>query len=149
MAVMSILSPRGRAGGRWPYRWATGPRIQTLQGSCHLVAPLEPPPVLSFLLRSRAWCAIQPLPLKDFIPLSFNRRPSVVCKRRGVSFNKSGGRAFLDRWELTPSPHFLLLGVMDNPLVMHQLRCNGVLEGIRICRKGFPNRILYGDFRQR
>ncbi|CAM5100495.1 unnamed protein product [Natator depressus] len=40
-------------------------------------------------------------------------------------------------------------GMMDNPLVMHQLRCNGVLEGIRICRKGFPNRILYGDFRQR
>uniref|UniRef100_A0A8C4XAJ4 Myosin-7 n=1 Tax=Erpetoichthys calabaricus TaxID=27687 RepID=A0A8C4XAJ4_ERPCA len=40
-------------------------------------------------------------------------------------------------------------GKMDNPLVMHQLRCNGVLEGIRICRKGFPNRILYGDFKQR
>ncbi|KAF4087862.1 hypothetical protein AMELA_G00076170 [Ameiurus melas] len=40
-------------------------------------------------------------------------------------------------------------GAMENPLVMHQLRCNGVLEGIRICRKGFPNRILYGDFRQR
>ncbi|XP_078501044.1 myosin-7 [Lissotriton helveticus] len=40
-------------------------------------------------------------------------------------------------------------GAMDNRLVMHQLRCNGVLEGIRICRKGFPNRILYGDFRQR
>ncbi|XP_053558301.1 myosin-7 [Bombina bombina] len=40
-------------------------------------------------------------------------------------------------------------GVMDNRLVMHQLRCNGVLEGIRICRKGFPNRILYGDFKQR
>uniref|UniRef100_S4RBY6 Myosin-7 n=1 Tax=Petromyzon marinus TaxID=7757 RepID=S4RBY6_PETMA len=40
-------------------------------------------------------------------------------------------------------------GAMDNALVMHQLRCNGVLEGIRICRKGFPNRILYGDFKQR
>ncbi|XP_023698190.2 myosin-7-like [Paramormyrops kingsleyae] len=38
-------------------------------------------------------------------------------------------------------------GAMENPLVMHQLRCNGVLEGIRICRKGFPNRILYGDFK--
>ncbi|XP_056590352.1 myosin, heavy chain 7B, cardiac muscle, beta a isoform X1 [Triplophysa dalaica] len=40
-------------------------------------------------------------------------------------------------------------GVMDNFLVLHQLRCNGVLEGIRICRKGFPNRILYADFKQR
>uniref|UniRef100_A0A8V1AKG8 Myosin-7 n=1 Tax=Gallus gallus TaxID=9031 RepID=A0A8V1AKG8_CHICK len=58
----------------------------------------------------------------------------------------------------TTHPHFVRClipnerkepGVMDNTLVMHQLRCNGVLEGIRICRKGFPNRILYGDFRQR
>nr|XP_019610779.1 PREDICTED: myosin-13 [Rhinolophus sinicus] len=40
-------------------------------------------------------------------------------------------------------------GVMDHSLVMHQLRCNGVLEGIRICRKGFPSRILYADFKQR
>ncbi|XP_069503644.1 myosin-4-like [Ambystoma mexicanum] len=40
-------------------------------------------------------------------------------------------------------------GVMDNHLLIHQLRCNGVLEGIRICRKGFPSRILYGDFKQR
>nr|XP_060483742.1 myosin-13-like [Panthera onca] len=38
---------------------------------------------------------------------------------------------------------------MDHYLVMHQLRCNGVLEGIRICRKGFPSRILYADFKQR
>ncbi|OCT63129.1 hypothetical protein XELAEV_18044226mg [Xenopus laevis] len=40
-------------------------------------------------------------------------------------------------------------GAMDHYLVMHQLRCNGVLEGIRICRKGFPSRIIYGDFKQR
>ncbi|KAL2100496.1 hypothetical protein ACEWY4_004890 [Coilia grayii] len=40
-------------------------------------------------------------------------------------------------------------GLMQNFLVIHQLRCNGVLEGIRICRKGFPSRILYGDFKQR
>ena len=32
---------------------------------------------------------------------------------------------------------------------MHQLHCNGVLEGIRICRKGFPNRMIYAEFKQR
>ncbi|KAL1004972.1 hypothetical protein UPYG_G00052860 [Umbra pygmaea] len=31
----------------------------------------------------------------------------------------------------------------------HFLRCNGVLEGIRICTKGFPSRIIYADFKQR
>ncbi|XP_062318746.1 myosin, heavy chain 7B, cardiac muscle, beta a isoform X2 [Osmerus eperlanus] len=40
-------------------------------------------------------------------------------------------------------------GIIDAFMVLHQLRCNGVLEGIRICRKGFPNRILYADFKQR
>merc|ERR1712042_378445 len=38
---------------------------------------------------------------------------------------------------------------VDNNLILHQLRCNGVLEGIRICRKGFPNRQPYPDFFQR
>uniref|UniRef100_A0A803TIK0 Myosin heavy chain 3 n=1 Tax=Anolis carolinensis TaxID=28377 RepID=A0A803TIK0_ANOCA len=58
----------------------------------------------------------------------------------------------------TTHPHFVRCiipnetktpGAMDHKLVLHQLRCNGVLEGIRICRKGFPNRIAYGDFKQR
>ncbi|XP_039950841.1 myosin heavy chain, muscle isoform X22 [Bactrocera tryoni] len=40
-------------------------------------------------------------------------------------------------------------GVVDAHLVMHQLTCNGVLEGIRICRKGFPNRMVYSDFKMR
>ncbi|XP_037074828.1 myosin heavy chain, muscle-like [Pollicipes pollicipes] len=56
------------------------------------------------------------------------------------------------------SPHFIRCiipnetksaGVIDSHLVMHQLTCNGVLEGIRICRKGFPNRLVYHDFRHR
>lgn len=40
-------------------------------------------------------------------------------------------------------------GVIQPQLILDQLRCGGVLEGIRIVRKGFPNRIIYHDFRQR
>merc|ERR1719361_236295 len=40
-------------------------------------------------------------------------------------------------------------GQVECPLIMHQLTCNGVLEGIRICMRGFPNRMLYPDIRAR
>ncbi|KAL3877462.1 hypothetical protein ACJMK2_035164 [Sinanodonta woodiana] len=58
----------------------------------------------------------------------------------------------------TTHPHFVRCiipnelkapGVIDAELVLNQLQCNGVLEGIRICRKGFPNRIIYSEFKQR
>merc|ERR1719348_1293734 len=40
-------------------------------------------------------------------------------------------------------------GHVDAPLVMHQLNCNGVLEGIRICMLGLPNKVPYHDFMAR
>merc|ERR1740137_219789 len=55
-------------------------------------------------------------------------------------------------------PHFVRCLVPNNhkkpgdvepPLIMHQLTCNGVLEGIRICMRGFPNRMMYPDFKLR
>merc|ERR1719443_2572322 len=49
---------------------------------------------------------------------------------------------------LVPNTHKKPLEV-EPPLIMHQLTCNGVLEGIRICMRGFPNRMLYPDFKSR
>jgi len=58
----------------------------------------------------------------------------------------------------TTEPHFIRCivpnthkqpGAVEPELIMHQLTCNGVLEGIRICMRGFPNRMLYPDFKSR
>merc|ERR1712223_97708 len=65
--------------------------------------------------------------------------------------------ALMDTLNAT-EPHFIRCIVPNNhkqpggvepELIMHQLTCNGVLEGIRICMRGFPNRIYYADFKQR
>merc|ERR1712156_237592 len=40
-------------------------------------------------------------------------------------------------------------GMVESGLVMHQYQCNGVLAGIAICRAGFPNKVLYPEFKER
>merc|ERR1719350_644075 len=40
-------------------------------------------------------------------------------------------------------------GGVESALVMHQYKCNGVLAGIAICRAGFPNKMIYAEFKAR
>jgi hypothetical protein len=40
-------------------------------------------------------------------------------------------------------------GRVNVPLILDQLHCNGVLEGIQIAPLGYPNRLPFVEFRQR
>merc|ERR550532_2580138 len=49
---------------------------------------------------------------------------------------------------VVPNTHKQPGGVQAD-LIMHQYQCNGVLAGIAICRKGFPNKVMYPEFKSR
>ena len=96
-------------------------------------------------------------------------QPSVTPKEEGKKKKKGGGGKTVSSVYLVSltelmntlhscEPHFVRClvpnthkkpGEVEPPLIMHQLTCNGVLEGIRICMKGFPNRMMYPDFKAR
>merc|ERR1719289_271291 len=95
-------------------------------------------------------------------------QPITAPKEEGKKKKKGGGKTVSSVYlvslvELMTTlyscePHFVRClvpnthkkpGEVEPPLIMHQLTCNGVLEGIRICMRGFPNRMLYPDFKLR
>merc|ERR1711962_488969 len=89
--------------------------------------------------------------------------PDKAGKRKGSAFQTVSYRhkeqlKGLMTTLMATHPHFVRCiipnenkapGEVDGQLILHQLRCNGVLEGIRICRKGFPSRMQFNDFEQR
>jgi myosin heavy subunit len=94
--------------------------------------------------------------------------PWKLQKRKKKKKKKGGGKTVASVYlvQLTElmgtlhstEPHFIRCIVpnthkkpieTETALIMHQLTCNGVLEGIRICMRGFPNRMLYPDYKQR
>lgn len=91
-----------------------------------------------------------------------------MSKKRGTKGKKGAFRTVGQRHReqltslmsqlMATQPHFVRCivpnankkpGRVDVPLVLDQLRCNGVLEGIRIARLGYPNRLPFVEFRQR
>merc|ERR1719244_2061752 len=96
-------------------------------------------------------------------------QPTEVKKDAGGGGRKKGGgktvssffKGQLDDLMTTlykTEPHFIrcvvpnthkIPGGVEPGLVMHQYQCNGVLAGIAICRKGFPNKMLYPEFKVR
>ena len=95
-------------------------------------------------------------------------QPTTAPKDDGKKKKKGGGKTVSSVYlvsliELMSTlhscePHFVRClvpnthkkpGDVEPPLIMHQLTCNGVLEGIRICMRGFPNRMYYPDFKMR
>merc|ERR1712088_547480 len=96
-------------------------------------------------------------------------QPTTTPKEEGKKKKKGGGGKTVSSVYLVSlgelmttlhscEPHFVRClvpnthkkpGDVEPPLIMHQLTCNGVLEGIRICMRGFPNRMLYPDFKMR
>merc|ERR1719282_2070558 len=96
-------------------------------------------------------------------------QPTEAPKEEGKKKKKAGGSKTVSSVYLVSlsdlmttlhncAPHFVRClvpnthkkpGEVEPPLIMHQLTCNGVLEGIRICMRGFPNRMLYPDYKMR
>merc|ERR1719191_1675498 len=96
-------------------------------------------------------------------------QPTTTPKEEGKKKKKGGGGKTVSSVYLVSltelmntlhncAPHFVRClvpnthkkpGDVEPPLIMHQLTCNGVLEGIRICMRGFPNRMLYPDYKMR
>ena len=96
-------------------------------------------------------------------------QPTTTPKEEGKKKKKGGGGKTVSSVYLVSlnslmetlhscEPHFVRClvpnthkkpGDVEPPLIMHQLTCNGVLEGIRICMRGFPNRMYYPDYKSR
>jgi len=109
------------------------------------------------------------IPLMGWLWRDHPGQPTTAPKDEGKKKKKGGGGKTVSSVYLvslgelmntlhTCEPHFVRClvpnthkkpGEVEPPLIMHQLQCNGVLEGIRICMRGFPNRMLYPDFKLR
>merc|ERR1711942_361935 len=115
-------------------------------------------------MKSTSTCVLLP-----HLWLDHPGQPTTTPKEEGGKKKKKGGSKTVSSVYLVSlvdlmntlyscEPHFVRClvpnthkkpGDVEPPLIMHQLTCNGVLEGIRICMRGFPNRMMYPDYKMR
>lgn len=92
------------------------------------------------------------------LPLPLIRSELAATRFRTVSQRHKEQLNSLLRMLYTTNPHFVRCilpnqekksDLFDERRVLLQLQCNGVLEGVRISRQGFPTRIEFREFTQR
>ena len=106
--------------------------------------------------------ALLPESTNQFIAEMFSNDPHLVQQtnqrnsklKTASQKHKDQLKVLMDQLEST-EPHFVRCilpnlekraNKFDKNLVLGQLRCNGVLEGIRITRAGYPNRMMFDEF---
>ncbi|EFC48085.1 myosin [Naegleria gruberi] len=123
----------------------------------------------------RDWYSKNVDPLNDDCKMAMQKSQLPFIKKLFVDQQSSGGsgagvrfqtvgnkykKQLSDLIQLLSStePHFIRCikpnnlqkpGIIQAPSVLEQLKCNGVLEGIRISRKGYPGRIKFNEFVKR
>lgn len=91
-----------------------------------------------------------------FVPEEVQSSPKKGSRQKKTTSQKHKEQLndLMDQLGLT-EPHFVRCILpnlnkkpngFDKRLVLHQLRCNGVLEGIRITRAGYPNKVHFEEF---
>lgn len=108
--------------------------------------------------------SLMPLSSNEFISTLFShdehltQTKAKTPKLKTVSQKHKEQLSFLMKQLECTEPHFVRCilpnlskraNKFDKELVLHQLRCNGVLEGIRIARAGYPNKMTFEEFYDR
>ncbi|XP_010536994.1 PREDICTED: myosin-2-like isoform X2 [Tarenaya hassleriana] len=119
-------------------------------------------PLHADLIQLLSSCACHCQLVKSLVMKNSNKsqKPSMLSDSTNQSVGtKFKGQLFklMNKLENT-TPHFIRCimpnskqfpGVYEEDLVLHQLRCCGVLEVVRISRSGFPTRLTHQEFSER
>ncbi|WIA40194.1 hypothetical protein OEZ86_013582 [Tetradesmus obliquus] len=112
------------------------------------------------LLEASSRQFVQELFASEPVPEGAENTPSKAAPRAAFKFNSVGSQFKKQLGELmaqlhTMEPHYVRCvkpnglnkpGLFENSNALHQLRCGGVLEAVRISCAGFPNKRPFPDF---